>query len=77
MFDKSINKDRPGSISTSFRTDTEISGRDPSMPRERELQRWDAGGDTALGLSIEDSGATGWDQFAVNEAIYFFSNTYY
>jgi hypothetical protein len=70
------NTARPGSISTSFRTDTEISRRDPSMPRARELQRWDAGSDAALGLSLEDSGTAGWDQFAANEAMYGVSTTY-
>ena len=66
-----------GSINaSSFRTDNEISGRDPSMPRERELQRWDGGADTSIDMSLDASGATGWDQFAVNEAKYGVSTTY-
>ncbi|KAI6800854.1 hypothetical protein KC361_g2108 [Hortaea werneckii] len=57
-----------GSATSSFRTDTEISRRDGPMPRERELQRWDAG-DPSTEISLEDSGE-GWDQFAANERMY-------
>lgn len=46
------------------------------MPRERELQRWDAGADSAMDLSLDDSGSAGWDQFAANEAMYGVSTTY-
>ena len=47
------------------------------MPRERELQRWDAGGDSGdISLSLEDSGTAGWDQFAANEAMYGVSTSY-
>lgn len=62
----------PGSISSSFRTDTEISARgDASMPRERELQRWDAStADSSIDMSLEAGGSSSWDQFAVNERMY-------
>ena len=46
------------------------------MPRQRELQRWDGGADTSIDLSLDDSGATGWDQFAANEAMYGVSTDY-
>ena len=46
------------------------------MPRQRELQRWDAGADDGLDLSLESSGATGWDQFATNERLYDAKYTY-
>ena len=65
-----------GSITSSFRTDTEISGKEPSMPRERELQRWDAGADNSVDMSLGSSGDTGWDQFAANERMYGVSSTY-
>ncbi|KAK5171388.1 poly(A)-binding protein binding protein [Saxophila tyrrhenica] len=65
-----------GSIGSSFRTDTEISARDSSQPRERELQRWDAGADSNIDMSLEASGETGWDQFAANERMYGVSSTY-
>lgn len=63
-----------GSMSSSFRTDTEISAqRDTSMPRERELQRWDAStADTSIDMSLEleYGGSSNWDQFATNERMY-------
>jgi len=65
-----------GSVLTSFRTDTEIAGRDPYMPRERELQRWDAGADSSIDMSLEDSGDAGWDQFAANQRLYGVESTY-
>ncbi|KAF2479994.1 hypothetical protein BDY17DRAFT_29880 [Neohortaea acidophila] len=66
-----------GSASSSFRTDTEISGRDPTMPRgARELQRWEPDLDSNVDLSLGDSSATGWDQFAVNERMYGVESTY-
>ncbi|EMC97447.1 hypothetical protein BAUCODRAFT_452678 [Baudoinia panamericana UAMH 10762] len=65
-----------GSISSSFRTDTEISGREPSIPHHRELQRWEPTGDLNIDMSLEDSGDSGWDQFATNERMYGVSSTY-
>ena len=46
------------------------------MPRERELQRWDAGADSSIGLALEDSGDARWDQFAANERMYGVQSTY-
>lgn len=47
------------------------------MPRERELQRWDAGNDDTFGdMSLDASGGTGWDQFATNERMYGVQSTY-
>lgn len=67
-----------GSATSSFRTDTEISGRAPPMPRERELQRWEPGpSDMSLDdMAMEESGANGWDQFAANEQKYGVQTTY-
>ncbi|KAK3722777.1 poly(A)-binding protein binding protein [Vermiconidia calcicola] len=56
--------------------DTEISARDTSSQRPRELQRWDAGGDSSINMSLEDSGSAGWDQFAVNERMYGVQSSY-
>lgn len=65
-----------GSISSSFRTDTEISSRDPSMPRKRELQRWEPGATSGIDMSLDTSGETSWDQFAINERMYGVQSTY-
>ncbi|KAK3671845.1 poly(A)-binding protein binding protein [Recurvomyces mirabilis] len=65
-----------GTAHSSFLTDTQISGREPTMPRERELQRWDASADTDVDLSLDAGGQTGWDQFAVNEQMYGVQDTY-
>ncbi|KAK4549685.1 hypothetical protein LTR36_004986 [Oleoguttula mirabilis] len=65
-----------GSISSSFRTDTEISQRDAPVARQRELQRWDAGADSSIDMSLEASGETGWDQFAANERMYGVQSSY-
>nr|POE85595.1 pab1-binding protein 1 [Quercus suber] len=59
-----------------FRTDAEISGRDPRMPRERELQRWEPSEDVSLDMTLESSGASGWDQFAANQKLYGVESTY-
>lgn len=65
-----------GSISSSFRTDTEISGRGAGV-RERELQRWSGGdGDSLEDMALESGGTSGWDQFAANEQMYGVQSTY-
>ncbi|KAK0286738.1 poly(A)-binding protein binding protein [Friedmanniomyces endolithicus] len=64
-----------GSTTGSFRTDTEISSRQPAMQQERQLQRWDDSADTEIDMSL-DSGETGWDQFATNEKLYGVRTTY-
>ena len=46
------------------------------MARHRELQRWDAGDDTGIDMSLEGGSSTGWDQFAVNERMYGVQSTY-
>ena len=67
----------PGSITSSFRTDTEISSRGPAVFRERELQRWDAGeGESLEDMALDGGGAGGWDQFATNERMYGVQSTY-
>ncbi|KAK5114992.1 hypothetical protein LTR85_010030 [Meristemomyces frigidus] len=65
-----------GSISSTFRTDTEISQRDAPVARQRELQRWDAGADSSIDMSLGSSGETGWDQFAANERMYGVQSSY-
>ncbi|KAK4496344.1 hypothetical protein PRZ48_012324 [Zasmidium cellare] len=65
-----------GSIEASFLTDTQISGRDPAMPRERDLQRWEPGPEADIDMSLEASGDTSWDQFAANERMYGVQSTY-
>ncbi|KAK1092865.1 poly(A)-binding protein binding protein [Friedmanniomyces endolithicus] len=64
-----------GSTTGSFRTDTEISSRQPATQQERQLQRWDDSADTEIDMSL-DSGETGWDQFATNEKLYGVRTTY-
>ncbi|EME44508.1 hypothetical protein DOTSEDRAFT_72098 [Dothistroma septosporum NZE10] len=64
-----------GSVSASFRTDTQISARESEMLRARELQRFDMGADTTVDMSLE-SGSAPWDQFAVNENVYGVTTTY-
>lgn len=53
----------PGTGS-SFRTDAEISG--ATGPREKELQKWQAGPETAVDLSWDVSALGNWDQFETN-----------
>lgn len=65
-----------GSISTGFRTDTQISARDRLMGRERELQRWDGGGEALEDMSLGSSGGANWDQFAANERMYGVQSSY-
>ncbi|GAB7348122.1 hypothetical protein MBLNU459_g6140t2 [Dothideomycetes sp. NU459] len=65
----SVSEKAQNGTAPSFRTDAEISGN--LDLRERELQPWQPGADSEVGLSLEDSGATGtWDQFAANERLY-------
>ncbi|KAK3625215.1 poly(A)-binding protein binding protein [Elasticomyces elasticus] len=71
-----------------FRTDTDISGAASrsagQLGQQRELQRWDAGQDTDVDLSLESSagvgglggGIEGWDQFATNESKFGVGSTY-
>ncbi|KAK5133964.1 hypothetical protein LTR08_007084 [Meristemomyces frigidus] len=77
--DVSITSAQPmqnGSTSTPFRTDTEISRKDGNARRDRELQRWDAGADSSIDMSLEESSGAGWDQFAANERMYGVQSTY-
>lgn len=67
---------RTGTISSSFRTDTQISGVDPQRPREHELKRWEPANDSSINMSLDDSGAAGWDQFAANANMYGVESTY-
>lgn len=54
---------------TGFRTDTDISG--SLALRERNLQRWEPSAtDPSADMSLEGSGATGWDQFEANERLF-------
>ncbi|KAK5688850.1 poly(A)-binding protein binding protein [Elasticomyces elasticus] len=70
--------------STGFMTDTQISSSraQPGQQRARELQRWDAGQDTDVDLSLESSAGVGgmgageWDQFATNESKFGVGSTY-
>ncbi|KAK4896631.1 poly(A)-binding protein binding protein [Elasticomyces elasticus] len=63
--------------STGFRTDTDISGASRQQPgQQRELQRWDAGQDTDVDLSLESGGVGEWDQFATNESKFGVGSTY-
>ncbi|EGP83104.1 uncharacterized protein MYCGRDRAFT_111497 [Zymoseptoria tritici IPO323] len=65
-----------GAAASSFMTDTQISGRDPHMPRARELQRWDAGHESSIDMSLGDPNDSSWDQFAANERMYGVQSTY-
>ncbi|KAK5276764.1 poly(A)-binding protein binding protein, partial [Cryomyces antarcticus] len=55
-------------LSSGFRTDTDISGN--VVPRERDLQRWEPSVESSIDMSLEETGNTSWDQFAVNERLY-------
>lgn len=54
-------------VSSGFRTDTDISGN--LAGRERELKKWEPSADTAVDLSLDESGP-GWDQFETNARLY-------
>lgn len=60
----------------SFLTDTQISHKEAQAGRARELQRWDAGADTAVDMSLGDPNDRSWDQFAANERLYGVQSTY-
>jgi hypothetical protein len=63
----------PGS--SRFQTDTEISG--GIATRERNLERWDAGADTDVDLSLDaKSNGQEWDQFEANERLYGLTTNY-
>lgn len=53
-----------------FKTDADISS--GFAARERHLQRWDGGNDTASSLTsgLESSSGGEWDQFAANERLF-------
>lgn len=65
-----------GTAVSSFMTDTQISSRETHMSRERELQRWEPGPESSIGMSLEDTSGKEWDQFAANESLYGVSSTY-
>ncbi|PIA92602.1 Ataxin-2 [Cercospora beticola] len=56
--------------SAGFRTDTQISGQDSHLFRERELQPWQADPSTDVDLSLEVTSGGEWDQFAANKRLY-------
>jgi PAB1-binding protein PBP1 len=60
-------------VSSSFRTDADISGN--LSLRERNLQRWEPSADSALDLSL-DSGGQDWDQFETNKRLYGVQSSY-
>ncbi|KAK3644106.1 poly(A)-binding protein binding protein [Elasticomyces elasticus] len=62
--------------STGFMTDTQISSSRAQPGQQRELQRWDAGQDTDVDLSLESGGVGEWDQFATNESKFGVGSTY-
>ncbi|KAK5153782.1 hypothetical protein LTR04_006161 [Oleoguttula sp. CCFEE 6159] len=61
-------------LSSGFRTDTDISGN--VVPRERDLQRWEPSVESSIDMSLEETGNTSWDQFAVNERLYGVTSSY-
>lgn len=61
----------------SFLTDTQISSKEANSGRTRELQRWDAGAESAAAdMSLGDPNDRSWDQFAANERLYGVQSTY-
>jgi len=62
--------------SSRFRTDADISR--GFAGRERDLQRWEAGPDANVGLSLEPTNgqSSSWDQFEVNERLYGLKTNY-
>ena len=61
--------------SSRFRTDVDISG--GIAARERDLERWDAGPETAVDLSLgAKSNGQDWDQFEANERIFGLTTNY-
>ncbi|KAK5718957.1 poly(A)-binding protein binding protein [Elasticomyces elasticus] len=76
---------QPAVAGTGFMTDTQISSSRAQPGQQRELQRWDAGQDTDVDLSLDSSsgigglgggGIEGWDQFATNEVKFGVGSTY-
>ncbi|KAF2100946.1 hypothetical protein NA57DRAFT_74543 [Rhizodiscina lignyota] len=61
-------------VSNAFRTDADISGN--AAARERNLQKWEPSADTSVDLSLESSGASGWDQFETNRRLYGVESNY-
>ncbi|KAL4877154.1 hypothetical protein BJY04DRAFT_230841 [Aspergillus karnatakaensis] len=62
--------------STSFKTDTDISGN--LAIRERTLQRWEPGADADTDMSLESTapGTKTWDQFATNARLFGATSSY-
>lgn len=61
--------------SSSFRTDTDISGN--MALRERNLQKWEPSADSNVNMSLESSGqSAGWDQFSENERLFGLKSNY-
>lgn len=62
-------------ISSSFRTDTDISGN--MAIRERNLQKWEPSADANVNLSLESTNrSTEWDQFSTNEQLFGVKSNY-
>lgn len=55
-------------VSSTFRTDTDISGYRGG--RERELQPWQPFEAMDANVSLNGNGSAGWDQFETNERLY-------
>lgn len=67
--------DPPLGASTGFRTDSDISG--GLAIRERNLQRWEPSAtDPSLEVSLESTGAAGWDQFEANKRLFGATTSY-
>ncbi|KAI9664627.1 MAG: hypothetical protein M1821_006073 [Bathelium mastoideum] len=74
VLDKSAHKTQNGVASSSFRTDSDITG--TAAARERNLQRWEPGVGSSTDLSLDDSNSTGWNQFEANERLYGVTTSY-
>lgn len=62
-------------VSSSFRTDTDISGN--MAIRERNLQKWEPSADSNVNLSLEPTGRSSeWDQFSTNEQLFGVKSNY-
>ncbi|EON68877.1 hypothetical protein W97_08135 [Coniosporium apollinis CBS 100218] len=74
MTDKAHAKPQNGA-SSGFKIDTDISGN--VAFRERDLQRWEPAPDSsAVGLSLDESGNAGWDQFETNKRLFAVESSY-
>ncbi|KAI9734842.1 MAG: hypothetical protein M1834_001921 [Cirrosporium novae-zelandiae] len=61
------NKSQNG-VSSTFKTDTDISGN--TVSRERPLQRWQPSSTADVDMSLESADHGEWDQFEANERLY-------